>query len=63
VLVSQRRSAIEVHRRNDHGRWELFEFNAGQNAELASIDVKFAVDDVYRDPLSSPMLTTSTSTQ
>jgi Uma2 family endonuclease len=52
VLLSQRGPRIEVHRKNEHGRWELFEFFAGQHAELASLGVYVSVDDVYLDPLS-----------
>ncbi|HEY8089680.1 MAG TPA: Uma2 family endonuclease [Polyangiaceae bacterium] len=52
VLVSQRERRIEVHRRNEAGRWELFEYEAGQSAELASLGCVVAVDEVYRDPLA-----------
>lgn len=51
VLVSQRSPRIEVYRRNDAGRWELFEFESGGMAELASVGCALRVDDVYRDPL------------
>ena len=52
VLLSQRGPRIEVNRKNEHGRWELFEFVAGQQAEIASLGVHVAVDEVYLDPLS-----------
>jgi Uma2 family endonuclease len=52
VLVSQHRPHIEVYRRNEAGRWELFEFERGAGCELASVDATVRVDDVYRDPLS-----------
>ncbi|HEY6463025.1 MAG TPA: Uma2 family endonuclease [Polyangiaceae bacterium] len=52
VLVAQHERRIEVHRRNEAGRWELFEYEAGQRAELASIGCVVPVDDVYRDPLA-----------
>jgi Uma2 family endonuclease len=52
VLVSPRERRIEVHRRNEAGRWELFEYEAGQRVELASLGCVVAVDDVYRDPLA-----------
>ena len=51
VLVSPRERRIEVHRRNEAGRWELFEYEAGQRVELASLGCAFAVDEVFRDPL------------
>ncbi len=53
VLVSQRDRRIEVYRRNPAGRWELFEFEAGAEAELASVGCSIRVDEVYRDPLAT----------
>jgi len=53
VLVSQHARHIEVHRRNEAGRWELFEYESGARVELASVGCVVAVDDVYRDPLAS----------
>jgi len=52
VLVSQRQPRIEVFRRNDAGRWELFESEAGGRCELASLGCSVGVDEVYRDPLA-----------
>lgn len=52
VLVAQDAPRIEVYRRNDHGRFELFEHGPGELAELTSIDVRIAVDDVYTNPLA-----------
>ena len=53
VLVSQHRPRIEVFRRNEAGRWELYEYESGSQAELTSVGCAIAVDDVYRDPLAS----------
>jgi Uma2 family endonuclease len=53
VLVSQRHRRIEVYRRNEAERWELFEFEAGATAGLASVDCVIAVDEIYRDPLAA----------
>jgi Uma2 family endonuclease len=53
VFVLQREPRIEVYRRNEAGRWELFEFEAGARAELASVGATVAVDEVYRDPLAA----------
>jgi len=53
VFVSQGRRRIEVYRRNEANRWELFEFEAGAKADLASVGCAIAVDDVYRDPLAA----------
>jgi Uma2 family endonuclease len=52
VLVSQRRPRIEVQRRNEAGRWEIYEYESGSQAELASIGCSIAVDEVYRDPFA-----------
>jgi Uma2 family endonuclease len=53
VLVSQHRPRIEVHRRNDAGRWELYEYESGSRVELASVGCSIDVDEVYRDPLAA----------
>lgn len=53
VLVSQHERRIEVHRRNDAGRWELYEAGPGESVELASVGCRLSVDDVYRDPLAA----------
>ena len=53
VLVSQYERRIEVQRRNEAGRWELFEYESGQAAELASVGCVLSVDEVYRDPLGA----------
>jgi len=53
VLVSQHEPLIEVYRRNEHGRWELYEFRSGQTVELASLQVSIDVDMVYQNPLSA----------
>ncbi len=52
VLVSQHRPRIEVWRRNEAGRWELYEYERGATCELASVGASLNVDDVYRDPLA-----------
>ena len=51
VIVSQHERLIEVHRRNEAGRWELFEAHAGDTVELASIACTLQVDTLYRNPL------------
>jgi Uma2 family endonuclease len=56
VLVSQNHRRVEVYRRNDAGRWELFEYEAGASAELCSLGSLgcfVRVDEVYRDPLAA----------
>jgi Uma2 family endonuclease len=53
VLVSQHRPRIEVHRKNEAGRWELYEYESGSSVELTSVGCTIAVDEVYRDPLAA----------
>jgi Uma2 family endonuclease len=53
VLVSQETRRIEVYRRNEYRRFELYEFASGQELELVSIDVRFDVDEIYENPLDS----------
>jgi Uma2 family endonuclease len=53
VLVSQHARHLEVLRRNEVGRWELFEYESGARVELASVGCDVAVDDVYKGPLAS----------
>jgi len=53
VLIAQHEPRIEVHRRNEFGRWELYEAGAGESIELASVGCQLSVDDVYRDPLTA----------
>jgi Uma2 family endonuclease len=53
VLVSQHEPRIEVHRRNEFGRWELYEARSGELIEIASVSCELSVDDVYRDPLAA----------
>jgi len=51
VLVAQKTQRIEVYRREGE-RWVLTEHGPGTMAELPSIDARFSVDEVYRDPLA-----------
>ena len=53
VVVSQRERHIEVHRRNEAGRWELFETGPDGSVELASLGCTLRIDDVYRNPLAA----------
>jgi Uma2 family endonuclease len=52
VLVSQGEPLIEVYRRTEGGRFELFEARAGETIELASIGARLEVSVVYADPLN-----------
>jgi hypothetical protein len=52
VLVSQHRPRIEVYRRSEAWRWELYEYERGASCELLSVRMSVSVDDVCRDPLA-----------
>lgn len=51
LLVSQREPRLEVFRRGEGGRWELYEAGPGESLTLASVGVIVETDEVYRDPL------------
>ncbi|MDQ3030808.1 MAG: Uma2 family endonuclease [Myxococcota bacterium] len=53
VLVAQDAPRVEVYRRNESGRFELFEFAAGETVELASIGARVLVDELYANPLDA----------
>lgn len=49
VLVSQNERIVEVFRRNEQQRWELFVFAENENVELASVDCTITMDEIYED--------------
>jgi Uma2 family endonuclease len=53
VLVSQGEPLIEVYRRTEGGRLELFDARAGETIELASIGARLEVSAVYANPLGT----------
>lgn len=53
VLVSQNEQRIEVYRRNEQGRFELFESGPGQSVELSSVAVTLDVGAIYDNPLAT----------
>jgi Uma2 family endonuclease len=53
MLVSQAEPLIEVYRRTEGGRFELFEARAGETIELASIGARLDVNAVYENPLGT----------
>ena len=52
MLVSQRERLVEVFRRNEEGIFELREWHEGEVVELASIEARIAVDEIYANPLA-----------
>jgi Uma2 family endonuclease len=53
VLVAQDEPRIEIYRRNERGRWELFEARPGASVELESLGIQLDVSAVYDNPLAS----------
>ncbi|HEY9785394.1 MAG TPA: Uma2 family endonuclease [Candidatus Obscuribacterales bacterium] len=52
MIVHQRRQRVELHRRNDRGQWQFFEFEPGSEVLLASIPVgavTISMKDIYED--------------
>jgi len=47
VFVRQDARHVEVHRRNEAGRFELFEFRDDEAVELGSVGVSIPMDAVY----------------
>ena len=54
VLVSQAEPLVEVYRRTEAGRWELFEGRPGDLVELRSLAINLDVAAVYANPLAPP---------
>jgi Uma2 family endonuclease len=53
VLVSQVERRIELYRRNELQRRELYEARSGESLELAPIGCSIAVDEIYANPLEA----------
>ena len=53
VLVSQNERRVEVYRRNEQGRFELFEVGPEQSIELSSIGATLDTSTIYDNPLAA----------
>jgi Uma2 family endonuclease len=53
VLVAQHEPLVEVYRRNEHGRFELFEARPGEPLELSSVGAALDVRALYENPLAT----------
>lgn len=50
VLIAPRSYRVDVFRRNDHDRWELFAFTTQESqVALASLNFKLTMQDVYEE--------------
>lgn len=48
VLIAQANQCVECRRRNAVGTWETVIYGVGDQVTLKSIDLKFAIADLYR---------------
>lgn len=55
VLVSQKRIAVEVFRRNDSGEWVLSTHEVGDRVSLKSVGISFGVAELYEDVEFEPV--------
>lgn len=49
VLVSSEAITVDIYRLNDRGKWELTAYEPGDAIELESINLKFAIEDLFED--------------
>jgi Uma2 family endonuclease len=49
VLVSQDTMNIDIFRRNENGRWELYSFVEGEEIEFTSVDFRCDIAAIYQD--------------
>ncbi len=49
ALVAQDRRRVEVFRKNEAGRWELFEFSDADAVTLASVNAEIGMDALYEN--------------
>ena len=49
VLVDAEKIAIDLYSKNDRGNWEIFNYQLGDNIDLQSIGLSFAIESVYED--------------
>lgn len=49
VFISQKKQAIEVHRRNADGQFVIQDYGVGSTIEFTSVGVKLPISELYRD--------------
>ncbi len=48
ILVSTTEIAIDIYRKNERGRWEINNYRAGDPLELASINLTFPIEKIFK---------------
>jgi Uma2 family endonuclease len=49
VLVNADQIAIEIYHRGQDSKWDILNYRAEDNIELKSVDLTFAIEQVYED--------------
>jgi len=47
VLVSTDKIGIDLYSKSDRGRWEIINYESGTSVELQSINLTFAIEQIY----------------
>jgi Uma2 family endonuclease len=55
VLVSSKEIAINLYHKNEQGDWIILNYRTGDTVPLKSIDLSFAIKQVYEDIVFPPM--------
>jgi Uma2 family endonuclease len=48
VLVNTKTMAIDLYRKNSYGEWVIINYRGGDIVELASINLSFPIEQIYR---------------
>lgn len=54
LLVSSTKIEVDLYHKNDAGDWIILNYQAGDTIELKSIDLSFAIEQLYRGLTLSP---------
>jgi Uma2 family endonuclease len=49
ILVSANKVKVDIYRKNERDRWEIFNYTAGDSIELESIDLTFQIEQVFEE--------------
>jgi Uma2 family endonuclease len=49
VLASADKMSIDLFHKDEQGKWDILNYQAGELVELASIDLSFPIEDVYQE--------------
>ncbi len=49
VLASADKMSIDLFHKDEQGKWDIINYQAGNLVELASINLKFSIEDVYQE--------------